>query len=164
MTLSAGAQGNVAPISAIGGSNTGLDSPHGVSLDAVRNIYVANPGFCQSGCQNRNVSVYAAGANGDVAPMRSVKGSKTGLIGPVGIALDARQNVYVADSGGNGVLVYAAGGNGNVPPSRTISGSHTGLNNPLGIVLDGANGDVPPMRTIGGSKTGLAGPSGIALR
>jgi DNA-binding beta-propeller fold protein YncE len=45
----ANANGNVPPLAVIGGSNTGLDQPGGIALDATGKIYVLNsrlPGNC----------------------------------------------------------------------------------------------------------------------
>jgi hypothetical protein len=180
------ADGNVAPVQTVRGSNTGLHVPQGITLDSSRNIYVAN-------YSSASVTAYAKGSDGNVAPLQTIVGSNTGLVSPEGIALDANSSIYVADSQGGpftfgSVTVYAAGANGNVAPIRTISGSNTGLNNPEGLVLDAgrelyvasfiggprgrgsvtvyspdANGNVTPIRTINGNHTGLYGPVGIAL-
>ena len=75
--------------------------------------------------------VYAAGANGNAAPIAAtIVGPKTGLIVPGGIGVDAAEaEVYVANNGGPtfNVLVFAAGANGDVSPIATIRGSHTGF-------------------------------------
>src|SRR3989454_12224851 len=53
-----GASGDAAPTAGIhGGSNTGLNGPRGIALDAAGNIYVAN--YCV-----RTVTVYAPGEIG----------------------------------------------------------------------------------------------------
>ena len=176
-----GAHGNVAPVKTISGSNTGLDRPNGVALDPSLNIYIANNSATQG---PGSVTVYAAGVNGNVAPIRTISGSNTRLNIPSVVALDRNGKIYVANSGSpSSVTVYAAGANGNVAPIKTISGSNTGLSTPFGIAFDaglniyvtnagafsvtvyakGAHGNVAPIRTISGSNTGINLPEEIAL-
>lgn len=177
-----GAHGNVAPVKTISGSNTGLDHPNGVALDTSKNIYVANGFNAAQG--PGSVTVYAASANGNVTPIRTLFGSNTGLNIPAALALDRNGKIYVPNSGSpNSVTVYAAGANGNVAPLRTIRGLKTGLSKPFGIALDanlnvyvtnagafsvtvyaaGAHGNVAPIRTIIGSNTGINLPEEIAI-
>ncbi len=180
----AGSNGNAAPMWTISGSNTGLDVPNGIALDARGNIYVANNGSYPTFIGT--VTVYPAGSDGNVAPSSTIVGSNTGLNGPYGIALDASDNIYVANSGSypfSTVTVYPAGSDGNVAPSSTIVGSNTGLNGPYGIALDaggniyvadehsdtvtvyppGSDGNVAPIATIVGPATQLDYPAGIAV-
>lgn len=84
---SSGANGNVAPVQLIVGHKTGLTNLHGVAVDSSQNIYAANGGEPRS-CPNCSfVAVYAAGATGNVSPIGGIRGSKTGLDGPNGIAI-----------------------------------------------------------------------------
>ena len=182
---SAGAYGKVKPGKTIEGSLTGLILPSGVALDSSSNIYVSNGtyGDCPSGCGS--VTVYAAGANGNVPPIQAITGPYTGLYSPAAIAVDADQNIYVMNGDCTGIItVYAAGASGNVAPIQTIAGSYTGVSGSCsnGIAVDankdiyvtsssgsvfvfaaGSNGNVPPTRTITGPNTGLLYPYGIAL-
>ena len=91
------------------------------------NLYVANYGNA--------VTVYAAGAKGNVAPTRTIAGSQTKLDGADGIAVDASGNIHVADYRSNAVVVFAAGSNGDVSPARTIKGPDTKLSGPEGIAI-----------------------------
>jgi NHL repeat len=172
------ASGNVAPLHTIVGEGTGLVGPVRNALDASHNVYVTNNASGGPG----SVNVYAAGAYGDVAPIRQIAGSSTGLSSPWGIALDSSGNIYVTNTGTNSVTVYAAGADGNVAPIRTISGSSTGLSSPTGIALGAngkiavsnignrsvteyaanANGNVTPSKTIIGANTGLDFPLAVA--
>ncbi len=137
---SAGSNGNAAPIATINGSNTGLEGPVGIAVDSSGKIYVADDGPCD--CGGGSVFVYSAGSNGNVAPVATISGSKTGLSFPVGIALDSSGEIYVADdgpfdSGGGSVFLYSAGSNGDAAPIATISASYyTGLKDPVGIAVD----------------------------
>jgi sugar lactone lactonase YvrE len=131
-------------------------------------LYAANAGAVPA------ILVYAAGANGDVAPIRAIAGANTALKNAVGIARDADGNLYVTNSpdgnqDGGTVTVYAPDASGNALPVRTIAGESTGLYHPEGIALDtagnvyvastygvtvyppGASGNAAPIRTIGTS-------------
>ncbi len=130
------ANGNVAPIGTIAGTNTGLAEPVGLVLDAGGNIYVPNPGV-NSRILSR-VTIYTAGSVGNVKPARTIEGSHTELSLPDYVALDSSSNIYVDGGSKNRVTVYAAGANGNVAPIRTIAGSKTRLDGPSGLALDGS--------------------------
>ena len=109
-----------------------LCSDDQLALDSSSNIYVVNA------CVNA-VTVYGAGANGNVAPIRELKGGNTKLKSPYGIALDASNNVYVSNLAGEGVggyvTEYAAGATGDVAPINTIKGKKTGMSNMRSIAL-----------------------------
>jgi hypothetical protein len=128
----AGSTGNVAPTRTIAGTRTQLAGPHQLALDSSKNIYVANSAYDNG---EGSVTEYAAGANGNVAPIETIEGSKTKLDGPVGIALDGSDNVYAANGDNSAITVYADGSNGNVAPINTISGVNTGLDGPREIVI-----------------------------
>src|SRR5436309_2555012 len=175
-----GASGDAAPTAVIhGGSNTGLNGPQGIALDAAGNIYVANYGV-------GTVTVYAPGASGNAAPTATIGGSNTDLSYPVGIALDTTGRIYVANASTNdNITIYAPAASGNATPIATIAGANTGLSGPIGLAFApagrlyvtndagsvtvyaaGASGNVAPIATIGGSSstdnTGLNYPVGIA--
>jgi hypothetical protein len=186
------ASGKASPIGSIQGSQTGLNDPQGVALDASANIYITNKGDDAS-TGNDSVTVYAAGSTGNVAPTQTITGARTKLDLPLQLALDSSSNIYVANftypNSGNGSLtVYAAKANGNVAPTQKIKRAKTELNLPAGIALDasgnvyaanfdrtnfadssitvyaaGSNGNVAPINTISGANTGLDGPRGIVI-
>jgi hypothetical protein len=130
------------------------------------------------------VLFFGRNANGNASPVGEISGSKTMLELPMGLAMDSRGNIYVANVS-NTITVYAAGAEGNVAPVRTISGTKTLLNHPAGIAIDShdelyvanqtnlasritiyasnAKGDAAPIRTIHGRKTGLNYPWGLAF-
>lgn len=189
-----GADGDAAPLRTISGPDTQLQAPSALSLDRAGNLYVVDSYGASSGCSNPTqgcwaINVYAAGAGGNAAPVRSIRGPATKLFYVYGSAVDASGNVYVADGYHVNccVTVYAAGASGNVKPLRTIQGSRTDLAVPVGVALDshgnvyvlnaegsptrsvtvyaaGAHGNVKPIRDIVGQNTGLyAAPVGIAV-
>ena len=189
-----GANGNAAPLRTISGPATELMAPSALSLDSAGNLYVVDSYGAASGCSTPTqgcwaVNVYAAGAAGNVAPVRSIRGPATKLFYAYGSAVDSSGNVYVADGYHVNccVTVYGAGASGNVKPVRTIQGSRTDLATPVGVALDshgnvyvlnaegsptrsvtvyaaGAHGNVKPIRDIVGQNTGLyAAPAGIAV-
>jgi sugar lactone lactonase YvrE len=136
VVFAAGSTGNATPTAVISGLSTGLATPSGIALDGSGDIYVTNAVSAPSA----SVLEFAAGSTGNVAPTSSISGSNTGLSVPFGIALDAADNIYVANSGvsgilGNSITVYAADSNGNVTPAAKIQGANTTLNAPLLIAI-----------------------------
>ncbi|MGA2760003.1 MAG: hypothetical protein ABSF08_06775 [Candidatus Cybelea sp.] len=117
----------------IGGSNTGLVAPGTVAVDASLNVYVFDT-------KTATISEFAAGATGNVAPIRTISGSETGLGGgngfSFGLAISkASGKIFVSNPGSNAILGFAATASGNVAPIQTISGSATGLADPLGLTV-----------------------------
>src|SRR2546422_654579 len=91
------ASGNALPMAVITGDQTGLCDPFAIALDAAGKLYVANH------CAN-SITVYAPGANGNVAPDHAIVGDQivgdhTGLSSPSGLALGASGSIYVANQG-----------------------------------------------------------------
>jgi hypothetical protein len=82
-----GASGSDAPIRRIVGSN--LPGAQSVDLDAGGNAYVSNyetPGDGNNAFDG-SVTVFAPDANGNAVPIRTIYGSSTGIVRPVGIAV-----------------------------------------------------------------------------
>jgi hypothetical protein len=115
----------------IGGSNTGLVAPGTVAVDASLNVYVVDS-------KTATISEFAAGATGNVAPIRTIAGSNTGLNGggDGGLAVSKTSGeIFVLNNGTNAILGFAATASGNVAPIQTIAGSATQLSNPLGLAI-----------------------------
>jgi hypothetical protein len=117
----------------IGGSNTGLVAPGTVAVDASLNVYVFDT-------KTATVSEFAAGATGNVAPIRTIAGSSTGLDGANGFSFGLAVSkmsgeIFVSNPGSNAILGFAATASGNVAPIQTIAGGATMLSDPLGITV-----------------------------
>lgn len=128
---------------------------------------------------------FALGANGTVAPLRSIAGAATGLTAPSTVTVDPiHDEVFVVNANGT-VLVFSRTVGGNVAPLRMISGAATGFNasaggldvdpvlGELAVIRTSpdpallffsrtASGNTAPLRTIVGAATHLDGPSRTA--
>jgi hypothetical protein len=85
-----GGNGDVKPIATISGAATGLLYPFAITLDSNGNIYVLNvnaPGFGCPACDQHSILIFAAGSDGNVAPMAAIAGPSAGLNFPRGIAI-----------------------------------------------------------------------------
>ena len=136
-----------------------------------------------------SITVYAKGAQDDAEPLRTILGPKTQLNWPTGITVDSDRNeIFVANDGGDSVLVFDGSARGDVAPTRVLKGPKSLVSNPTGIYLDKknnelwvasfgnhtaavydprANGDVPPVRIIRSSPPnqptpGLGNPHPLA--
>ncbi|WP_262848716.1 hypothetical protein [Mumia quercus] len=117
---------HVAPIRTIKGpTNTGLAGP--VDLD-VRDgkIFVSN-------ADDRSLSVFAAGANGDVRPLRRISGAASLITNPHDVSVDSAGFTWVADL--DRVFAFAPTADGNVAPDAVFD---PGIN-PYGIAVDRSN-------------------------
>ena len=71
-----------------------------------------------------------------------LKGEHTGIIGPVGVAIDTKNDeIWVANWGNHSATVYPRTAQGNVKPLRTIRSAPegtplTGMGNPSAMVYD----------------------------
>jgi len=149
----AGSYANVKPIATLGGGSTGDDDSVGISMpgaiavDANGRIFVANEtaGYNLQG----NITVYPAGSDGDVRPIATIGGTRTGdntgLNDPVGLGFDSAGNLYVLNSSGGpdksgSLTVYPPAANGNVAPKATIANGvkdkQTKFQSPAGMALD----------------------------
>ena len=193
------AKGTEAPLRVVQGGDTGLADPHGMALDNTRGLlYVTNHGSShrvrESGGGRRresspgfpldrdhaipgsgkmgppSITVYAKDAKGNARPLRAIQGPRTQMNWPTGIAVDENRNeIYVANDGGNSVLVFDASAQGDAAPIRVVKGPASLVSNPTGVFFDKknnelwvtnfgnhtsavysptANGDVPPLRVI----------------
>src|SRR5580704_16102909 len=136
-----------------------------------------------------SITVYSSNVKGDAAPIRVIQGPQTQMDWPTALTLDAeRDELFVANDGGNSILVFDASASGDVPPLRILKGPKSLVSNPTGIYLDKKNeelwvanfgnhtsaaykptasGDAPPIRVIRSAKAsdsvpGLGNPHPLA--
>jgi sugar lactone lactonase YvrE len=123
------------------GANALFDNPAGLALDGNGNLYVADSG------NNVVRKIAPGGVTSTVAGEEGVSGSANGPLGllnsPLGVAVDANNNVFVADSGNNTIReIAAAGGLSTVAATARFAGSADGISNaaqfdnPIGLAVD----------------------------
>jgi DNA-binding beta-propeller fold protein YncE len=160
MVFSYDADGNVKPTRA-------LSVPHqawGLSINPVRKeiaVSVEGP---------REIVVYAQGASGSDAPLRMIRGPRTGLGDPHGVVFDGKNNEIIVANHGNqngretmpgSVAPARRGGGGGAERGPLVGGR---FDEPSITVYPGeATGDVAPVRRMQGPKTGLNWPMAISL-
>jgi 6-phosphogluconolactonase (cycloisomerase 2 family) len=80
-------------------------------------LYVAND-------MGQSIIVFHRTDQGDVAPTRVIKGSKTHLSYPAGVFVDAKnKEVWASNLGNSSATVYPLMANGDVAPLRMIRGA-----------------------------------------
>lgn len=126
------ASGNASPIRTIRGSETRIDIPRGIAVDSAGRIYVVT---ARPPTDHGSILVFAATANGNVAPIQRITGDGTSLNLPHGIEVHGGL-IYVtnAERHANSITIYRSNANGNVAPLRTIAGIDTGLGTPIGVL------------------------------
>jgi hypothetical protein len=201
LVFSATANGDAKPLRTIFGPATHLGYPLGIAVDANNDIYAKNTHTIEKHCyvsghlggclQREYVTVYKPSSQGNVPPIRTVRGRKTRMFSQNGgTTVDGLGNLYVVSErmrigrqrwGEPEILVYKPGAHGDIAPSWTIGGSKTGLKSPAGVGVDGignvyvtdsqrvfvyaagAHGNVAPVQTISGSNTELNDPISVAV-
>ena len=120
ITLRGGANGDEKPLRIIQGAHTQLQSPgYGVYVDEVHNEIWVVEGRDRPG--EEYILVFPRTGNGDVAPLRVIKGPDTKLKNARNIVVDPVRNL-VAVSSNNGCLIFNRTDNGNVAPRAIIRG------------------------------------------
>jgi hypothetical protein len=118
------AKDNTAPMKVIAGSKTGINSPGQLAQDASGNLYVAN-GYLLFSPKFAQVLVFAHGASGNVAPIRTIGGPKTGLNSILDMTVDKAtgkvfvENCYPCDKTESQFMRFGPNANGNVAPYAT---------------------------------------------
>ncbi len=136
----AGGYATTAPVSVIGGDNTGLNSPQQVAVDAKGDVSVLNG--------NHVVTVYPAGSGGNATPSATLNIDRNGNFVPTGIARGPDGALYVANQGAvhcraqhcgesspGSVDIYPPHATGNANPSAVILGPYTNLASPSAIAV-----------------------------
>jgi len=136
-----------------------------------------------------SITVYASSVKGDAPPVRVIQGPHTQMDWPTALTLDPERNeLFVANDGGNSILVFDASANGDAAPLRVLKGPKSLVSNPTGVYLDKKNeelwvanfgnhtsaaynptasGDTPPIRVIRSAQAsdsvpGMGNPHPIA--
>lgn len=170
LVYSASATGTATPLRTIAGASTGLGILTGIALDSAGQIYVSS--YAGPSSTSNSVSVFAANATGNVAPLRKISGALTALAYPNQLVVDSTGTVYVADGGVATVSAFASTASGNVLPTRTFTtiaapsqigidssnnlylalGDKTGNYGAVNVFPSTASGNLPaPARVVGGS-------------
>jgi 6-phosphogluconolactonase (cycloisomerase 2 family) len=147
------ASGEELPIRRLVGSNTGLNSVHGIAIDDKNQLLYVNTwghysDFKVAGTgkyEDPAIQVYPLNASGDMPPLRVIQGDKTQLDWPGAMKLNPENgDLYVANDIGQSVLVFAniSAAKGNIAPTRAIKGPKTRLSYPTGVALDLGNREV----------------------
>jgi 6-phosphogluconolactonase (cycloisomerase 2 family) len=152
-----------APIRTIRGLATELEDPHGIYFDEAHwEIITANHGnwtqirpytpydpltqdleYKSGWFHGASITVHAADANGDVAPLRVIEGSLTGLNWPMGIDVDlTHDEIAVANYGDSSIRVYRRSARGDVAPVRVIRGAATQIVGPVSVAIDVKNDEI----------------------
>jgi hypothetical protein len=118
LIFNSSANGNVPPTSVLGGSETTMNSIQGLAVDNAGNIYVAANGTDLGG-GTPSILEFSAGSSGNVAPVRTISGPATTIIGLGNVAVDGAGSVYLLSP--PGILKFASNVMGNAAPTATIS-------------------------------------------
>ncbi len=134
----AAARGDATPVRTLHVHPRDLKKPISLGVDRAGYLYV---GYGEDRrTDSGTVTVFDAGAGGDVAPVRVLHGFGNGLRRPGALAVDRRGYLYVANNQDNtvddAVLVFAPGAEGDAAACRVISGPSTELHRPISLALD----------------------------
>ncbi len=185
------ASGDAKPIRELSGTKTNLSWPRGVAVDSMGQLYVTTGGTETN--PGPGIAIFAAGANGDVAPIASPDACLSGNWPTGSIALDPRGNIYVTQYAAENqprVLFFQRSGKGSPPDYYCSEGTIVSLGGPAtkmsnigGIAVDSV-GDIyvidedaqsvnvfqvgdtntPPSATISsGDPDSIIGPESIAF-
>lgn len=133
---------NRSPDFMISGNNTGLSNPAHIEFDQAGNLFVLNRGTPGSSADLPGITVYGPGQSGNIAPVRIIRGQRTGLVtpgNPYGIAVTKNGRIFVSNQ--NSILVFEPGANGNAEPfdilenTASSSSRNTDLSSPVGIAI-----------------------------
>jgi sugar lactone lactonase YvrE len=131
------------------GSSARFENPAGVAVDSAGNVYVADYG------NNIIRKITLSGTNWMVSTIAGLAGKSGGLDGinnsarfdhPIGLAVDANNNLYVADAGNSAIrkitptgtnwVVTTIAGIAGKAGKADGTGSSARFNGPLGITVD----------------------------
>jgi hypothetical protein len=111
------------------GPNTEMVHPTSMAVDPGGTAYVLDRGAAPG---TAKVLWMVAGMRGNVAPEKTLSGPHTGLTSPTGIAIDASEDVFVADHDSGKILIFDSAAQDDTPPVVTIDG----LKGPRRVFVD----------------------------
>jgi sugar lactone lactonase YvrE len=152
-----------------------------------KNIYFSGNDANTTGTYGKaEIGVFSATANGNVAPLRTVKYS--GFVSLTTVTLDPTGAIWACDFNTDRAYEFAASASGNVAPIATLGAGATGLDDCNGLAVSssgnvfmssfgrdtgykpsifvwksGAGTNAAPFRTIVGHATGLQSTAGSAF-
>ena len=180
LVFAPGASGNVAPARTIAGPNAlaSTDEFAGVAVAPDGTVYAAAE-LASGTTRSPKIDVFAPGANGNVAPTRTIGGPTTTMQAVLALALGPSE---IAEADGSlNVDFFDPSASGDVAPSRTLK-SPQGIAEGLAVdgagslyiaeymfsasevvaYAPGAQGTAAPVATITGSSTGITAVGGVA--
>jgi hypothetical protein len=101
------------------GPNTEMVHPVSMAVDPGGTVYIADRGADPG---TAKVMWMVPGLRGNIAPEKILTGPHTGLTSPTGIAIDASEDVYVADHDSGKILIFDSSAQDDAPPVATIDG------------------------------------------
>jgi uncharacterized protein (TIGR03437 family) len=145
-----------------------LEYPAGIAIDTTGNVYVADRDaavvrrISSSGVISTYAGTGAPGYSGDAGPAASAQ-----LSGPLGLALDANGNLYVADTGNNVVRKISANGTIATVAGNSVAGftaddvqaTIASLNSPEGVAVD-SSGNLYIADTVN-DRVRMVSPTGV---
>jgi hypothetical protein len=131
LVYAAGATGSATPARTI--TSTSLNSfINSIAVDATGDLYAIS---------GNSIDVFAPNAAANAAPVRQIAGNLTQINFAAQIAVDAAQNIYLANEDGGNVLVFSSTQSGNIAPTGILTGASTAIGTPSGIAID-SSGDI----------------------
>lgn len=119
------ANGNAAPTRVISGGNTGFGGLYGMDTDASGNLYVLSTSLPVVPGDMTTIEEFAPTANGNVAPIRTIGGSNTGLTVSAVMCVDKSTGTIYASIDGlplnPSVETFAATASGNATPTTSFT-------------------------------------------
>jgi sugar lactone lactonase YvrE len=127
-------------------TNAGLNSPAGVAVDAVGNLYISDTVNYRIRKVDTNGIITTVAGGGSGPPESGGAATNTEMGRPDGIACDAAGNLYIADGDYNriyvlntsGIITTVAGTNGAYYSGDDGPATNATIYDPLGVALDAA--------------------------